>query len=163
MLLLCSLFIGLRLRWLLIQVVLILSTVLFRLLNELKHSQRHLDFLLDLELESLDITHHLIDLFKDLLALFLAFRSLITIAFKKVSDGTGAVQFDHLLLQGFESVHFVDHCIYWLAVLQAGLREEQKKWQTETGSFLYLNDAGAHAHLDNLLDELAAYGEDLVN
>ena len=117
MLLLCSLLIGLRLRWLLIQVVLILSTVFLRLLNELKHSQRHLDFLLDLELESLDITHHLIDLFKDLLALFLAFRSLITIAFKKISDGTGTVQFDHLLLQGFKSVHFVDHCIYWLTVL----------------------------------------------
>ena len=128
MLLLSSLFIGLRLRWLLIAVALILSTVLLSLLNELKHSQRHLDFLLDLELESLDITHHLIDLFKDLLAFLFAFRSLITIAFKKVSDGTGTIQFDHLLFQGFESIHFVDHCIYRLAVLQAGLREEKKQW-----------------------------------
>ena len=77
---------------------------------------------------------------------------MITVALKKVSDGAGAVQFNHLLLQGFESVYFVDDCIYWLAVLQAGLREEKKEWQTEAGSFLYLDDAGAHTHLDNLLD-----------
>ena len=57
----------------LVAVALILSSVLFSLLNELKHSQWHLNFLLDLEFESLDITHHLIDLFKDLLSLFLAF------------------------------------------------------------------------------------------
>ena len=48
-----------------------LLLILFSLLDELEHAQWHGHLLLDLELESLHVAHHLVDLFKDLLPFLL--------------------------------------------------------------------------------------------
>ena len=150
--------------------------VLLRLLDQTKHSQWHLDLLLDLELKSFDVADHLVDLFKDLLALFLASerlnsvrwscksgirgklaRSLLILLLQEASDDACTVKFNHLSSQALQPVDLVYHGDNWLAVLVPCLCKEQKQGQAKIGALLNLDHTWTHANLDDLLDQVTTH------
>lgn len=147
------------------------------LLDDLKHSQRHLDRLLDLKLEPFHVAHHLVDLFEDLLALLSILRRsrrrgslqavvaagvVLAASLQETRDHSSTVDVEHLLLEGLEPIDLADDSLHRLTVFHPRLREEQQQGQAQVGSFLDLDDARAQADLNDLLNPLTADCKDIV-
>ena len=118
----------------------------------------------------------MVDLFEDLLALFLASerldrvrwsyksgirgelaRSLLILLLQEASDDACAVKLNHLSSQALQPVDLVYHSENWLAVLVPCLCKEQKQGQAQIGALLNLDHTWTHAYLDDLLDQMTTH------